>query len=137
VPDHDALFGNLSAALRPGGQLAAQCGGKGNLASVERALRDIGAPGFEGKTYATAEATRHRLEASGFRGVECWLHDEPTQFDSAEALETFLATAVLRHHVETMTDIGSRAFLRDVVARLPSLELDYIRLNMRARRGDR
>jgi trans-aconitate 2-methyltransferase len=135
VPDHDALFRNLSAALRPEGQLAAQCGGEGNLVSVERALRDIGATGFDDKTYATAEATRDRLEASGFRDIECWLHEEPTLFDSAEALETFLATVVLRHHVETMTDTGSRAFLRDVVARLPSLELDYVRLNMRARRA--
>lgn len=135
VSDHDALFRNLSDALRPGGQLAAQCGGEGNLAKVERALRDIGASGFEDKTYATAEATRDRLEASGFLDIECWLHEEPTPFDSAEALEIFLATVVLRHHVEAMTPTGSRAFLREVVARLPSLELDYVRLNMRARRA--
>ena len=132
MPDHDALFRNLSEVLRPGGQLAAQCGGDGNLASVERALRETGALGFEGKTYATAEATRDRLEACGFHDVECWLHEEPTPFASAEALETFLATVVLRRHVEAMAAPAARAFLHDVVARLPSLELDYIRLNMRA-----
>ena len=27
VPDHDALFRNLAAVLRPGGRLVAQCGG--------------------------------------------------------------------------------------------------------------
>jgi trans-aconitate 2-methyltransferase len=135
VPDHDALFRNLSAVLRPGGQLAAQCGGRGNLASVERALRDIGAPGFEDKTYATAEATRNRLEAFGFRDVECWLHEEPTPFESAEVLETFLSTVVLRRYVEARTTVETRGFLRDVVSRLPSLELDYVRLNMRARRA--
>ena len=34
VPDHDALFRHLAAVLRPGGQLVAQFGGAGNIASV-------------------------------------------------------------------------------------------------------
>jgi trans-aconitate 2-methyltransferase len=28
IPDHDALFANLAAVVRPGGQVAAQCGGR-------------------------------------------------------------------------------------------------------------
>jgi len=32
VPDHDALFRNLAAVLRPAGRLVAQCGGAGNIA---------------------------------------------------------------------------------------------------------
>ena len=31
VPDHDRLFERLHAALRPGGRVSAQCGGKGNI----------------------------------------------------------------------------------------------------------
>src|SRR5512134_297121 len=42
IPDHEALFANLAAALAPGGQLAAQCGGAGNIASIQAALRDLG-----------------------------------------------------------------------------------------------
>ncbi|HEV3496600.1 MAG TPA: class I SAM-dependent methyltransferase, partial [Actinomycetes bacterium] len=38
VPDHDALFRNLAAVLRPAGILVAQCGGVGNIASVQRIL---------------------------------------------------------------------------------------------------
>ena len=31
IADHDHLFRRLRAALRPGGQLVAQCGGEGNI----------------------------------------------------------------------------------------------------------
>src|SRR4051794_41268429 len=37
VPDHDALFARLHAALRPGGPLVAQCGGEGNVARFHAA----------------------------------------------------------------------------------------------------
>ena len=42
VPDHDALFANLAAVLRPGGRLVAQCGGAGNIATVKAVLATIG-----------------------------------------------------------------------------------------------
>jgi trans-aconitate 2-methyltransferase len=42
VPDHDALFRNLAAVLRPGGRLVAQCGGAGNLARVMSVVAGIG-----------------------------------------------------------------------------------------------
>ena len=42
VPDHDALFANLAAVLRPGGRLVAQCGGAGNIATVQAVLATIG-----------------------------------------------------------------------------------------------
>jgi trans-aconitate 2-methyltransferase len=34
ITDHQTLFANLAKALRPGGQLVAECGGQGNVASV-------------------------------------------------------------------------------------------------------
>ena len=53
VLDHDALFASLRRALRPGGRLAAQNGGAGNIArlkasSAEVAAREPYAPHFEG-----------------------------------------------------------------------------------------
>src|SRR5436309_3319441 len=44
VPDHDALFANLAAMLRPSGTLVAQCGGTGNVASVMAAAAALGRP---------------------------------------------------------------------------------------------
>jgi trans-aconitate 2-methyltransferase len=133
--DHDRLFGNLAAVLRPGGQLAAQCGGAGNLASVASVLRDLGVDPFGSKTYATAEETAERLERSGFVEVECWLHPEPTPFPSIDDLGTYLRTVVLGDHVEQMAEADAAAFASEVAGRLPALELDYVRLNVRGRRG--
>jgi trans-aconitate 2-methyltransferase len=135
VPDHDALFANLAAVLRPGGRLVAQCGGAGNLAGVVRVLEELGADPFTGKVFATPERTAKRLRASGFVDVGCWLHTEPTPFETPEGLETFLRTVVLRDHVRSMTDEEADAFTHAVAVRLPRLELDYVRLNIVARRA--
>lgn len=137
IRDHDALFRNLAAATRPGGTLAAQCGGAGNLGVVAEALRALGAEPFGTKVYATPEETSTRLERAGFEDIECWLHAEPTRFETPEDLETYLATIILGDHVAAMTAEAGRAFVHDVAARIPGLEIDYVRLNIRARRTDR
>jgi trans-aconitate 2-methyltransferase len=135
VPDHDALFRNLAAILRPGGRLDAQCGGAGNLVSVVRVLEELRADPFTGKVFATPERTEERLRASGFTDIECWLQTEPTPFESLRGLETFLRTVVLGDHVKTMTLEEAAAFTHEVATRLPRHELDYIRLNIAARRS--
>ena len=135
VPDHDVLFANLAGAMRPGVRLVAQCGGSGNLASVVKVLQQLGADTFSGKVFATPEETEARLDRAGFVDVECWLHSEPTAFESPDALETFLRTVVLRDHVHGMTDDEAAAFTHSVAPRLPGLELDYVRLNIGATRA--
>jgi len=135
VPDHDALFGHLAAVLRPRGRLVAQCGGAGNLATVVHVLEELGADPFTGKMFATPERTGERLRATGFVDVECWLHAEPTPFETLEGLGTFLRTVVLRDHIRSMTDAEAGEFVQAVAARLPRLELDYVRLNIDARRA--
>jgi trans-aconitate 2-methyltransferase len=135
VPDHDALFRNLAAVLRPGGQLAAQCGGAGNLASVAAALAELGHDPFARKVFATPEATRARLLAAGFVDVECWLHEEPTQLEAGEPLETYLATVVVGAVLDGVPEPERAPLVREVARRLPRPELDYVRLNIRAHRG--
>ncbi|HJS26253.1 MAG TPA: methyltransferase domain-containing protein [Actinomycetota bacterium] len=135
VPDHDALFRNLAAVVRPGGRLAAQCGGSGNLATVMAALRELGADPFSRKVFTTPEQTEERLHAAGFVDARCWLHNEPTPFDDPEALEAFLRTVALGDHVAAMSEPEARAFAYEVAVRLPSTSLDYVRLNIRARRA--
>jgi len=133
IPDHDALFANLAAVLRPGGQLAAQCGGAGNIASIEAALRAMGEDLAGRKHFATVEATRARLAAAGFTDIGCWLHDEPTPLSHAD-LEPYLEAICLGDHVEEMSDDERQRFVHEVAARMPAPVIDYVRLNIRARR---
>jgi trans-aconitate 2-methyltransferase len=136
ILDHDRLFENLGAATRSGGRLIAQCGGAGNLASVDAALAAVGAATFEGnKRYASAEETAEKLERVGYTEIDCWLHPEPTPFDTVEELAVFLKTVALGSHVGSMTPEEADAFALDVARHLPAPELDYVRLNISARRA--
>lgn len=135
VTDHDALFRNLAAVLRPGGRLVAQCGGAGNVASIRRAVAELGDTWAGPWTFATPEETAARLDAAGFGDVETWLHDEPTPIGHGEPMETFLATVVLRAHLDRMPEADRAGFIHAVAERLPTSEIDYVRLNIVARRG--
>ena len=134
VLDHAALFANLAAVLRPGGQLVAQCGGKGNVASVVAALESLG-ESWHPWTFATPDDTRARLVAAGFTDVETWITEEPTPFEPGPQLEEFLGTVVLGCHLERLPADDRPGFVRRVAAALPSPVLDYVRLNILARRA--
>jgi trans-aconitate 2-methyltransferase len=134
IVDHDTLFRNLAAVMRPGAQLAAQCGGAGNIASIDAALRQMGAAIDGRKLFAGPKDTRARLEAAGFVDVETWLQDAPSPIP-ADDLETYLGTICLGDQVEGMEDLERRRFVHEVAERLPAAVIDYVRLNIRARRG--
>jgi trans-aconitate 2-methyltransferase len=137
VLDHDALFANLAAVLRPGGLLVAQCGGVGNIATVARVLASIG-DGWLGPVYfATPMDTVRRLDASGFIDIDCWLSDEPTRFEPGEPFETFLQTVVLGAHLERLPPAEHADFVHKVASRMPEPLIDYVRLNIVARRSSR
>jgi trans-aconitate 2-methyltransferase len=136
VLDHDALFANLAAVLRAGGRLVAQCGGVGNVASVHAAAAELMGDGWQGPwNFATPEQTAARLEAAGFVDVETWLHEEPTPIEPGEPMETFLRTVILRNHLERMPEAERAGFVTRVAERLPSSTIDYVRLNILARRA--
>jgi trans-aconitate 2-methyltransferase len=133
VVDHASLFRHLAAVLRPGGQLVAQCGGAGNISSLERIVSQLGHTFGGGKTFATAEDTRARLEAAGFDDIETWLHEEPTPIPR-EDLEAFLETVCLGGLVDDMGDDERERFVHEVATRMPQPTIDYVRLNINARR---
>jgi len=137
VPDHEALFRNLAAVTRPGGRLVAQCGGAGNIGSIQRVLTTIG-DGWTGPAhFETVLATTRRLDAAGYVDIDCWLTDEPTRFDPGEPFETYLRTVVLGAHLERLPPSERDAFVHAVAEGVGEPVIDYVRLNIVARRSSR
>jgi trans-aconitate 2-methyltransferase len=134
VLDQEALPGHLAAALRPGGQLVAQCGGEGNNAAVFAAMGSLGERPLDRLRFAGPDLARQRLARAGFTEIEAWLTPEPVAFDTTDVLETYLATVFLG----PLTDRPASelpALARAVAERLPEPVLDYVRLNLVARRA--
>jgi trans-aconitate 2-methyltransferase len=134
ILDHDRLFANLVEVLRPGGQLVAQCGGAGNIARMDAIVRELGHP-FDGtKRFASPEETRASLERAGFVDIETWLHDEPTDIPGRD-FPAFLETVCLGAIIAGMDDAQAEAFVHAVAERMPDHRIDYVRLNLTARRA--
>ena len=135
VQDHDRLFANLAAVVRPGGQLIAQCGAEGNLDHLLGVVRGLGVdrPGLW--EYASPNDTRRRLETAGFEAIDVWTNEEPTAFEDPELLVNYLESVCLRQLVGTMSPPRLAVFLRTVVDAMPELVIDYVRLNISARRS--
>ncbi len=147
IEDHARLFKALYAILKPGGHLVAQCGGGANLARFMATADHVArqAPythALEGKRLWRhqygAEETRQRLQAAGFEDVRVWLEDSPQHFDDAQALAAFARTVVLSRHVAALPDQDKDPFVHQVVEAIRqaqgSYSLDYVRLNLDARR---
>ena len=134
VPDHDALFAHLAAVMAPEGRLVAQCGGVGNIASIQRVLATIGDGWLGAVHFETPDATAERLAVAGFEGIECWLTEEPTRLEPGEPFETYLRTVVLGAHLDRLPPAEHDAFVRGVAEGVGEPLIDYVRLNIVARR---
>jgi trans-aconitate 2-methyltransferase len=140
VLDHDLLFQRLRAVLRPGGAIAAQCGGAGNIERLRAISGEVTASEpfaayFEGFdepwNYAGAEETEARLTAAGFVDVRCWL--QPWTIEPPEPAE-FLRTVCLGPHMDRLPEELRAPFVERVLEDEPSpLQMDYVRLNIEAR----
>jgi trans-aconitate 2-methyltransferase len=140
IGDHDRLFRQLHAVLKPGGRLVAQCGGQGNVATHGRAIAAVAAdPEYaphltEARglwNFASPEETEPRLRDAGFADARCWLQDKPVQPQQPLA---FLSTVTLGPILDQLPEEKRRPFAEAVLAQHESpLVLDYVRLNIEAR----
>jgi trans-aconitate methyltransferase len=149
VLDHPALFRSLHRALKPGGQLVAQCGGGANLDRIRRRIDGLKeepefAPYFETWRrpweYADADTTRRRLEEAGFEEITTSVESSPVVFPDAASFSAFVANVICRPHLAYLPDATLRdRFIARVTAQAagddPPFELDYWRLNMDAKRA--
>jgi trans-aconitate methyltransferase len=148
VRDHPRLFRTLYSLLKPGGLLVAQCGGKGNLDRLlERAREVMASPRFapyfarwDGTwEYADAETTARRLREAGFVDVTTGIEPAPTTLSTSAEYREFLATIILRLHLERLPDASLRdafldRFTDEAASDDPPFSLDYQRLNLEGRR---
>jgi trans-aconitate 2-methyltransferase len=134
ITDHPRLFANLAGVLRPGGRVSAQCGAEGNIARLLAVAQGVGLRRMSRWEYASAEVTRARLEAAGFDDVQVWTHEEPTRFDDEAELTEYLETVCFGQAVATMRADERGRLLGAVVAAMPEPVIDYVRLNIVARR---
>jgi trans-aconitate 2-methyltransferase len=140
IGDHERLFRRLRAALKPGGRLAAQCGGHGNVVEIKAAAFAAAAEPpyaefFDGWTgdwnFATPEDSERRLRAAGFGDVWCWL--TPVDIDPGDPA-AYLRAICLGSFVNRLPEELAEPFVAAALERLPDpLEIHYVRLNILAR----
>jgi trans-aconitate 2-methyltransferase len=143
VPDHPQLFRRLHDALRPGGIVIAQYGGEGNVARFHRLADEVAAEepyaehvaGWHGPwNFTSAEDARRWLTEAGFLDVEAWL--EPRPMRPAEPRE-FIRVVCLGPYLGLLPEELQASFVDAVAERMGDpLEIDYVRLNISAKRGD-
>jgi trans-aconitate 2-methyltransferase len=148
VLDHDRLFRSLFAALMPGGQLVAQCGGGPNLERQHRRAAALMqspayAPHFsqwiEPWEFADAETTRGRLAAAGFTNIATRVSAAPVVQPDRAAFVEFVTHVIFRPHLARLPDGPLRTAFVDELASLSEadpipFELDYWRLDFDAMR---
>ncbi|MEX2253662.1 MAG: methyltransferase domain-containing protein [Thermoleophilaceae bacterium] len=159
VEDHDLLFRRLHAALRPGGLLVAQCGGTGNVRRFHELTRAVAEQdpfaeylaGWEGPwNFRSPEDTSESLTAAGFVEPDCWLERQDIKPPEPR---TFLRTVCLGHHLDALPESLRDEFVARVADLMEADEgwateklnitarsgdpatLDYVRLNIAARKG--
>jgi trans-aconitate 2-methyltransferase len=141
VPDHEALFARMFEALRPGGRLEAQCGGQGNVQRFVEVADAVGeqdpfAPYLAAWShpwnFAGPGETAERLRGAGFEAIETGLLGWPVRPE--EPLD-FVRTVCLGHHLDQLPEDLRVPYAEAVLEAVGTpLELEYVRLNISARR---
>ncbi len=144
IADHARLYSVVHRSLRPGGRLVAQCGGEGNIAGLHTTIDEVGArepfcsylARWQGPwNYASAQDTEQRLQVAGFDQIHCWLEPRLTIPPDPPA---FLRSVCLRAHLDRLPAELRGPFVAAVLAESTDaagrVEIDYVRLNIDARR---
>jgi trans-aconitate 2-methyltransferase len=137
IKDHETLFARIRAALRDGAPFVAQCGGRGNVATVVAAVAEVAArapftehfAGWDGPwNYAGPEETEERLRRAGFAVQRCWLEPSPQY---PRPLRDFLRTVSLGSHLQRLPAALQDRFVDEVAEAMePDPVHDYVRLNI-------
>ena len=128
LTDHNNVWQHFFNALKPGGRLATDCGGFGNLEKTLALVPQIDPKiTFPNWYYANVSGTEALLKAAGFNDIEVSLRPHPTPLPDKQTLATYLRTLVFREWND------------DQIAKMSELltdnTLDYVRLEVRAHKA--
>ena len=143
IPDHDALFAALHRNMKPGARLLAQCGGKGNIDAFRTRVgggrrassrsRRTSPTGVSRGTTRPPRRPPSGWSAPGSPTSRPGWRPRPTELAEPRS---FVATVCLVRHLDPLPDELRDPFVDRVLERAGEpLVLDYVRLNMTARRG--
>lgn len=134
ITDHQALFRNLANTLNEGGMLVAECGGRNNISSIHRAADEVlGRPG-EMWEFPGDDDTTQRLRQAGFEDVDVRLRPHPVHIERFEVWLDYLRVVVLGGYLDDIPTVQRDEFVMAVAAQLPDQVVDYVRLELSARR---
>lgn len=135
ISDHDLLFANLAAVMRPGARLTSDCGGQGQLAVMTAALVEVTGSGKFGTSFKGVDETRASLERAGFVVEDVRLRPDPLRLDDPDLMETYLAAVNLGSHLAALPQDEHAGFVRRVRLAMAEPVIDYVRLEIDAIRS--
>jgi trans-aconitate 2-methyltransferase len=128
LSDHNNVWGNFYTALKPGGRIATDCGGFGNLAKTLELVPQIDPDiKFPNWYYANITNTEALLAEAGFIDIQVSLRPHPTPLPDKETLTTYLRTLVFREWHDDQIFKMSELLIENT--------LDYVRLEVRANKA--
>lgn len=113
----------VARALKPGGRMVAEMGGKGNIAHIEAALQEVLPPFLDGKmparkTYFPSIAEYASvLETAGLEVESAQIFDRPTPLEGEEGMANWLRQFAAYYFAGLSTKIREEA-IAETVARL-------------------
>lgn len=136
ILDHDRVFSNFAALMQPGALLAFECGGAGNIARIRDAvLRATGDDSEQiGWHFADPAETERRLLDRGFVDIDVRLREALAPLPPGAVFRDYLATVILGRHLARIPADDRSDFVRAVAAEMAEPVVDYVRLEVTARR---
>jgi len=110
VKDAEGAVKSIAQALRPGGRFVAEFGGKGNIASIQAALRAVLGPVADERSpryYPSIGEYAPLLERHGFEVRDASLFDRPTPLEGPDGMANWLRmfmTSYLREFATERAD---------------------------------
>jgi trans-aconitate 2-methyltransferase len=136
LPDHAHVFNEIAKIVRPGGRLVIEAGGEGNIVQFLKALVAVH-PDDSARiwNFAGIPATRARLHDAGFDQIDVRLVADEARLEDRAQLEAFVATVMIAAQLRELPDDERAPLVSAVCDRLQDGVIDYVRLQIEARRA--